>query len=446
MFEALTEKLQAAFRAFRSKGALSEADIKAGLRQVRLALLEADVNLQVVKAFTESVQRRAVGEEVMKSLTPGQQVVKIVHEELVSLLRRCAAEFTFSPVPPTKVLMLGLQGGGKTTTCAKLALWAKQRGHNPLLVATDLRRPAAIQQLQVVGSQVGCPVFAIGNRVSPLDVARGALEHARAHGYDVIIVDTQGRLHTDPELLQELRDLHAAVQPTESLLVLDAMTGQEAVRVATDFANAVPITGFALTKLDGDARGGAALSVGFVTQRPIKLVGMGERLEALEPFHPERIANRILGMGDVLTLIERAQQTLDQQKLLKVQERLASGELNLEDFLEQMRQLRRMGPLEQVLSLIPGLSRLPQGMRPEVDERELTKMEAIVLSMTPEERRNPEIIGSSRRKRIAAGSGSTVADVNALLKEFKRMRKAIRQAVAAGGKLRREDFARLLFG
>jgi len=443
MFEALTERLQAAFKKFRSKGTLSESDVRAGLRDVRLALLEGDVNLQVAKEFIARVEKRAVGEEVLRSLTPAQQVVKIVHEELVNILQQCRGELTFSPTPPTVIMLLGLQGSGKTTSAGKLALWVKKRGHSPLLVATDTRRPAATQQLQVIGEQVGCPVFSLGEKVSPADIARAALAYAGRSGFDCIIADTQGRLQSDEALMAELQEVEAALTPHESLLVLDAMTGQEAVRVATTFAENVKVTGLILSKLDGDARGGAALSVGFVTGKPVKFVGTGESPEGLEPFHPERLAGRVLGMGDILGLIERAQQTIDAEEALRTQKRLLSGEVNLNDFLTQLRQLRKVGPLEQVLSMIPGLNRLPAAMRPEVDERELARMEAVVLSMTPEERSAPEIIGSSRKRRIARGSGTTIAEVNALLKEFKRMRKMLKQ-MGGKQKLGREDLTRLL--
>jgi len=445
MFETLTERLQAAFRKFRSKGTLTEADVRAGLRDVRLALLEADVNLQVAKDFISRVQERAVGEEVLRSLTPAQQVIKIVHEELVRLLSECAGEATFSVLPPTVIMLLGLQGGGKTTTAGKLALWAKKRGHHPLLVATDTRRPAATEQLRVIGDQVGCPVFSLGEEVAPPAIARAALARAKEGGFDCVIADTQGRLQTDEALMAELQEVERSLQPHESLLVLDAMTGQEAVRVATTFVQSVGVTGLVLSKLDGDARGGAALSVGLVTGKPIKFVGTGEGMEGLEAFHPERVAGRVLGMGDVLGLIERAQDTLDREQAAQVQQRLLSGEINLQDFLGQLRQLRKMGPVEQVLSMIPGLNRLPAAMRPEVDEDELGRMEAVILSMTPEERLQPDVIGGSRKRRIAHGSGTDVAEVNALLKEFKRVRKMFKQ-MGGRGKLSREDFARLLLG
>ena len=445
MFETLTERLQAAFRKFRSKGTLTETDVRAGLRDVRLALLEADVNLQVAKDFISRVQERAIGEQVLRSLTPAQQVIKIVHEELVRLLTECTVEVTFSVVPPTVIMLLGLQGGGKTTTAGKLALWATKRGHHPLLVATDTRRPAATEQLRVIGEQVACPVFWLAEKVAPPDIARAALARAKEAAFDCLIVDTQGRLQTDEALMAELQEVERSLQPHESLLVLDAMSGQEAVRVATTFVHSVKVTGLVLSKLDGDARGGAALSVGLVTAKPVKFVGTGEGMEGLEAFHPERVAGRVLGMGDVLGLIERAQETLDQEQAMQVQQRLLTGEINLQDFLGQLRQLRKMGPVEQVLSMIPGLNRLPAAMRPEVDEKELGGMEAIILSMTPEERLQPDLIGGSRKRRIARGSGTEVAEVNALLKEFKRVRKMFKQ-MGGRGKLSREDFARLLLG
>lgn len=429
MFEALTDKLQAAFRAFRSGGRLSEADLKAGLREVRLALLEADVNLQVVKDFIARITERAVGEEVAKSLTPGQQVVQIVHQELIGLLGDGGGQIKFAAQPPTVVVMLGLQGGGKTTTCGKLALWAKGRGRSPLLVATDVRRPAAIEQLEVVGRMAGVPVFSLGDKVTSVEVAQGALAQANAAGRDMVIVDTQGRLHTDEQLMGELREVVDAVKPHESLIVLDAMTGQDAVRVASDFCAQVPVTGVILTKLDGDARGGAALSVRAVTGKPVKFAGVGEKLEALEPFHPERIASRILGMGDVLTLIEKAQAGVDQEQALAMAKRLSRAELDLQDFLDQMRQARKIGPIKQLLGMIPGAGQMKDL---EVDEDEIKYAEAIILSMTADERHNPDIIGGSRRRRIARGSGVEEAEVSRLLKEFTGMRKKMKQMTGRG--------------
>ncbi|REJ38098.1 MAG: signal recognition particle protein [Bacillota bacterium] len=436
MLERLSQRLQDAFRRLRGRGKLTEADVDEALRGLRMALLEADVNFRVVKTFIERVRERAVGQEVLRSLTPAQQVIKIVYEELARLMGGQAAHLATAPEPPTVILLCGLQGSGKTTTAAKLAAWLRRNGRRPLLVAADTQRPAAIDQLQVLGRQLDVPVFSRGTEPPPPEIARDGIREARRLGRDVVVVDTAGRLHIDDALMEELRQVHDAVSPQEVLLVVDAMTGQDAVNVAERFSAALPLTGIILTKLDGDARGGAALSLREVTGRPIKFVGVGERPEDLEPFHPERMASRILGMGDVLTLIEKAQQAAGEGQAQRLAQRLAEDRFDLEDFLEQLRQMRRMGPLDQILGMIPGLGgRRLQGLQ--VDEKALKRVEAIIQSMTPEERRNPDIINGSRRRRIARGSGTTVQDVNRLLKQFAETRKMIRRLVGPGGRGRR---------
>jgi len=431
-FEGLAAKLQATFRRLRGKGKLSERDVKAALREIRLALLEADVNFRVVKDFVARVQERAVGQEVMSSLTPAQQVIKIVHEELTQLMGGSEARIAVAPHPPTVVMLVGLQGSGKTTTAAKLALRLRQSGRSPLLVAADTQRPAAIEQLQVLGERLEIPVFSLGTKASPVEIARQAVAAAKAKGRDVVLIDTAGRLHVDTELMAELRQIRTAVRPTEILLVVDAMTGQDAVAVAETFNELLDIDGVILTKLDGDTRGGAALSVRAVTGKPIKFVGMGEKLEALEVFHPERMASRILGMGDVLTLIERAQAQLDEQQARQLERKLRTADFTLEDFLEQLQQLRSMGPLDELLAMLPGFAARKQLKNLQVNDRELVKIEAIINSMTREERLNPEIIDGSRRRRIARGSGTRVQDVNRLLKQFKETRRLLKRLT--GGK------------
>ncbi|HEY8347913.1 MAG TPA: signal recognition particle protein [Symbiobacteriaceae bacterium] len=425
LFESLGEKLQAAFKRLTGKGKLTEADVDAALREVRLALLEADVNYKVVKSFIARIRERAVGQEVMENLNPGHMVIKIVYEELTALMGGENQPLRMAPHPPTIIMLCGLQGSGKTTQAAKLALKLKKEGKKPLLVAADIYRPAAITQLQVLGERIGVPVFTLGDQVSPVEIARAAVAHAAQQRRDVVIIDTAGRLHIDEELMGELQAMKAAVQPHEVLLVVDAMTGQDAVTVAEHFEQKLGVDGVILTKLDGDTRGGAALSVREVTGKPIKFVGVGEKLEDLEAFHPQRMASRILGMGDVLTLIEKAQEQIDQKKAEEMARKMLRAEFNFEDFLEQMRAMRRMGPLQELLKLLPGVGSQLKDLK--VDEKELAHIEAIILSMTPKERRNPEIINASRRQRIARGSGRPLSEVNRLMKQFEQVRKLMKQ-------------------
>ncbi|MGI5900932.1 MAG: signal recognition particle protein [Desulfitobacteriia bacterium] len=424
MFGSLSEKLQATFKRLRSKGKLTEADVTEAMREIRMALLEADVNFRVVKDLIAKIKERAIGQEVMESLTPGQQVIKIVHEEIISLMGDKESKLTVASKPPTVILLVGLQGAGKTTQAAKLANLLKKQGKRPLLVAGDIYRPAAIKQLQVLGKQIEVPVFS-ENKASPVEIATQSLEHACQHGNDTLIIDTAGRLHVNEELMTELSEIKTKVSPHEILLVVDAMTGQDAVNVAEAFHNQLGLSGVILSKLDGDTRGGAALSVKAVTGCPIKLVGVGEKIDALEVFHPDRIASRILGMGDVLTLIEKAQQSFDEKKAREIEEKIRRQELTLDDFLEQIRQLRRMGPLSSVLDMIPGLGKQLKGVQ--IDEKEFYKAEAIICSMTKEEREKPSIIKDSRKKRIAKGSGTTVVDVGRLLKQHEQMKKMMKQ-------------------
>jgi len=426
VFESLSEKLQNALGKLRGKGKLSEKDVDVAMREVRLALLEADVNFKVVKDFIKNVKDRAIGAEVMESLTPGQQVIKIVNEELTKLMGENESKLNISPSPPTIVLMCGLQGSGKTTTSAKLAYNLLKKNKRPLLVACDIYRPAAIKQLEVVGQKVGVPVFTMGDKVNPVDIAKAAIEHGRKNNNDVIIIDTAGRLHIDEDLMEELKRIKESVKPHEILLVVDAMTGQDAVNVAETFNTKLDITGVVLTKLDGDARGGAALSIRAVTNKPIKFVGMGEKLDQLEPFYPDRMASRILGMGDVLSLIERAQATIDEKKALELEKKIRSQQFTFEDFLEQINQVKKLGPLDEILGMIPGINNKAL-KNLDIDEREIVKIQAIIQSMTPAERNDPNIIDSSRRKRIALGSGTTVQDVNKLLKQFKETKKMMRR-------------------
>ena len=391
-----------------------------------MALLEADVNYKVVKQFIDKVNSRAVGEEVMESLTPGQQVVKIVHDELTELLGGVQSKLIISPKPPTVIMMVGLQGSGKTTTTGKLGRLLKKQGKRPLLAACDIYRPAAIKQLQVLGEQLDIPVFTLGDQVSPVDIAKGALAHAKSYGNDIVILDTAGRLHIDEILMEELRQVKEAVQPTEILLVVDSMVGQDAANVAASFNELLDISGVILTKLDGDTRGGAALSIKTVTGKPIKFAGMGEKLDALEPFHPDRMASRILGMGDVLTLIEKAQENIDQQKAEELQKKMMKAEFTLEDYLAQMDQLKDMGNINSMMEMIPGMSK-NKLKDLQVSDKDLAQTKAIILSMTAEERRNPKIINGSRRKRIAAGSGMKVQDVNRLLKQYDQSQMLMKQ-------------------
>lgn len=432
-FEGLSDRLQEVFKKLRSKGKITEDDVKVAMREVRLALLEADVNYKVVKSFVATVSERAVGQEVIQSVTPGQQVVKIVYDEMTKLMGGTETKLSMSSKPPTVFMAVGLQGAGKTTTVAKIAKLLLKQGRRPLLVAADIYRPAAIKQLQVLGEQLGVPVFSMGQS-NPVDIAKASIEHANSNNRDIVIIDTAGRLHINEELMDELKQIKTAVQPHETLLVVDAMTGQDAVNVAEAFNAQLNITGLILTKLDGDSRGGAALSVKAVTGCPIKLVGMGEKLDALETFYPERMASRILGMGDILSLVEKAQENFDETKAREMEMKIRKQEFTLEDFLEQMQQVKTMGPLKDLLGMIPGMGKQLKGMEAEIDEKELAHIEAIIKSMTLDERRNPAIINGSRKKRIARGSGSKVQEVNRLLKQFEESRKLMKQFADMGGK------------
>ncbi len=424
-FDNLMEKLQGTFKKLRGKGKVSEADVKAAMREVRLALLEADVNFKVVKEFVGKVSERAVGAEVLESLTPAQHIIKIVREELVALMGGEHERLKIASKPPTVIMMVGLQGAGKTTASAKLAANLKKKGKRPLLVACDIYRPAAIKQLQVVGGQVETPVFTMGE-INPVEIAQEAVKHAKDHGNDIVILDTAGRLHIDEALMGELCSIKETVEPDEILLVLDSMTGQDAVNVAESFHEQLDITGVVLTKLDGDARGGAALSVRAVTGKPIKFAGMGEKMTDLEEFHPDRMASRILGMGDVLTLIDKAQDAFDEKQAKELEEKLRKNQFTLEEFLGQLHQMKKMGPLSQIVGMLPGVN--AQALDgAEIDDRKLDRIEAIILSMTPQERRSPGIINASRKQRIAKGSGMKVQDVNALLKQFQMMQKMFKQ-------------------
>ncbi|WP_241004425.1 signal recognition particle protein [Conexibacter sp. SYSU D00693] len=440
MFDALSEKLQQTLSDVRGRGTLTEDDVNKAMREIRLALLEADVNFKVVKGFTSTVKERCLGSDVLGQLNPGQQVVKIVDEELTALMGGASAGLTFSPRPPTVVLMAGLQGSGKTTATAKLARHLReQHGSSVAVAACDVYRPAAVDQLVKVGAQAGAEVYEQGTDKDPVDIARWALDKAKMDGKDVLIVDTSGRLHVDERLMQELKDIRAAVKPTAILLVVDAMTGQDAVNVAEQFAEAVAFDGVVMSKLDGDARGGAALSVKAVTGKPILFASTGEKLDQFERFHPDRMAQRILGMGDVLSLIEKAEQQFDEDQAKDLERKLRRDEFTLEDFLNQLKQIRRMGPLTSILGMIPGFAgQQMKGLK--VDERELDRIQAIILSMTPEERRRPEIIKGSRRLRIARGSGTNVQQVNQLIKQFAQMRKVMKQL----GKGKMPDMAALM--
>ncbi|MBQ8029624.1 MAG: signal recognition particle protein [Clostridia bacterium] len=423
-FEGLSDRLEAAFKKLKSKGALTEKDVKEAMREVRLALLEADVNYKVAKDFTQKVTDRAVGEKVMESLTPSQMVIKIVNEELTSLMGGTKARLAVANHPPTVVMMCGLQGSGKTTHSAKLALMLKNQGHRPLLVACDIYRPAAIKQLQVVGEKAGVPVFEMG-QINPVEIAKKALQLAKDQGYDYVFLDTAGRLHVDEELMNELKNIKSEVKPHEILLVVDSMTGQDAVNVATSFDAALGIDGLILTKLDGDTRGGAALSARAVTGKPIKFVGTGEKLGDLDVFHPDRMASRILGMGDMLSLIEKAERELDEKKAIELEKKLRKNKFDLNDLLDQLQQMRKMGSIKDLLKMLPGVSKKIDEV--EVDERQFDRMQAIILSMTPQERTKPDIINPSRKRRIAAGYGMQVEDVNRLLSQYRQMQKMFKQ-------------------
>ena len=427
-FESLSERLQNAIKMFRGTKEITEEDLKAPLREVRMALLEADVNFKVVKSFVARIKERALGAEIQQNLSPSQQIIKIVDEELTALLGGTQAKLTVADKPPTIIMLVGLQGTGKTTTVGKLAFNLKKKKKSPLLVAADVYRPAAITQLQVLGEQVGVPVFSLGNEVSPVEIARQSLDKAAHLACDTVIIDTAGRLHIDEKLMEELQNIKAAVQPHEILLTVDAMTGQDAVTVADTFNKNLGLTGLVVTKLDGDARGGAVLSVREVTGCPVKFVGMGEKLDALEPFYPDRMASRILGMGDILSLIDKIKDTTDLAKALEMEKKLKKDEFTLEQFLEQMQQIKKLGSLDTILGMIPGMGGLSQKLKEaNVDEKEFARVEAIIRSMTPKERQRPEIINGSRRKRIAAGCGMKVQDVNRLLKNFDDSKKLMKK-------------------
>ena len=431
MFESLGEKLNNAFKKFRNKGKLTEADVKAGMREIKLALLEADVNFKVVRDFIKIVSERAVGAEVLESLLPAQQVVKIVNEELTRLMGGSQAKLTIASKPPTVIMMVGLQGAGKTTHAGKLAGMYKKQGKRPLLVAGDIYRPAAIKQLQVVGEKLDIPVFTMGDKVSPVEIAKESIKYANQKGYDMVFIDTAGRLQIDEVLMDELKNIKAEVNPDEILLTVDSMIGQESVNVAETFNNLLDITGVILTKLDGDTRGGAALSIRYVTGKPIKFVGMGEKLDTIEPFHPDRMASRILGMGDVLTLIDKAQAAYDEKQAAALEQKMRQQTFTLDDYLEQIGQLKNMGNLEQLMGMMPGMK--PGAMKDvKIDEKAMAHTEAIIHSMTKAEREHPDIINASRKKRIAAGSGTSVEEVNKLLKQFEQMLKMMKQFTNMG--------------
>lgn len=427
-FEGLAERLQVTMQKIKGKGKISEADVKDMMREVRFALIEADVNLKVVKEFIKTVSERAIGQDVMKSLTPGQQVIKIVKDELTQLMGGEQSKITFSTRPPTVIMMVGLQGAGKTTTAGKLAsVLRKKYNKKPLLVAADIYRPAAIKQLETLGKQLTLPVFSLGTDISPVEIAKQAIEHAKQEHHDVVIIDTAGRLHVDEELMDELKQIRALKEPDEIFLVVDSMTGQDAVNVANSFNAALGITGVILTKLDGDTRGGAALSIRSVTQKPIKFVGMGEKMDALEEFHPDRMASRILGMGDVLSLIEKAQTEVDTDKAKELEEKIRTQSFTFDDFIEQLQQVKKMGPLDEILKMLPGAGKIKGLENAKVDEKQMDRIEAIIYAMTPLEKTNPEIMNGSRKKRIAKGSGTSIQEVNRLLKQFEDMKKMMKQ-------------------
>ncbi len=447
-FDSLAEKLQNVFKSLRSKGLLTEDDVKAALKEVKLALLEADVNFKVVKQFVKSVQERAVGQDVMNGLNPGQMVIKIVNEELVSLMGSETTEINLKQGNEiTVIMMAGLQGAGKTTTTAKIAGKLKQKGKKPLLVACDIYRPAAIQQLQINGEKQGVEVFSMGDSHKPVNIAKGALEHARANGQNVVILDTAGRLHIDEEMMQELQEIKEQIEITQTILVVDAMTGQDAVNVANMFQEKIGIDGVVLTKLDGDTRGGAALSIRAVTGKPILYVGMGEKLSDLEQFYPDRMANRILGMGDVLTLIEKAQETIDEEKAKELEQKMKKAEFGFDDYLESMNQMKKMGGISSMLKMMPGIggAQLAE-LENAVDEKKMARIEGIIYSMTPKERSNPSILNPSRKRRIAQGAGVDISEVNRLVKQFEQSRKMMKQMPGMGGKGKRRGGFKLPFG
>jgi len=445
-FEGLADRLQNTMQKIRGKGKVNEADVKEMMREVRLALLEADVNFKVVKEFVKKVSERAVGQEVLKSLTPGQQVIKVVKEELTELMGGEQSKIGVSKRPPTVIMMVGLQGAGKTTTTGKLAnLLRKKHNRNPLLVAADIYRPAAIKQLQTLGRQLDFPVFSLGDQVSPVEIAKQAIEKAKEDHHDYVLIDTAGRLHVDEALMDELKQIKELANPEEILLVVDAMTGQDAVNVASSFNEQLGLTGVVLTKLDGDTRGGAALSIRSVTQTPIKFVGMGEKMDALETFHPERMASRILGMGDVLSLIEKAQINVDEEKAKELEMKMKTDSFTFDDFLDSLSQVKSMGPLDELLKMMPGANKIKGLNNMTVDEKQIAHVEAIIKSMTKKEKEHPEIINASRRKRIAKGSGRTVPEVNRLLKQFDDMRKMMKQMTGMGQKGKKKGKFKLPF-
>ena len=432
-FENLGEKLQNVFKQLRSKGRLTEKDVSAAMREVRLALLEADVNFKIVKKFVGNVTEKAIGENILEGLNPGQQVISLVRDELTEMMGGSQSKLTVAQKPPTAYMMVGLQGAGKTTGCGKLAGLLKKQGKRPLLAACDIYRPAAIKQLQIVGKTYDIPVFTLGDKADPVDIAKGAMEHAKENGFDTVFLDTAGRLHIDDALMDELLRMKQAVCPQEILLVVDAMTGQDAVNVAESFNSQLGVDGVIVSKLDSDTRGGAVLSVRAVTGKPVKYVGMGEKLEDMEPFYPNRMASRILGMGDVESLIDKAQQAFDEKQAVQLEQKLRQNTFNLEDFLGQMQQLKKMGPLKDLLGMIPGFSGANMA-NAAIDEKSMVHVEAIIHSMTKEERRNPGILNGSRKKRIASGSGRSVQEVNRLLKQFSEMQKMMKQFSGGFGK------------
>ncbi len=444
MLESLSEKLSNAFKKFRNKGKLTESDVKEGMREIKRALLEADVNFKVAREFTARVSERAVGTDVLESLMPAQQIVKIVNEELIALMGGSQSKLEIDPKPPTVIMMVGLQGAGKTTHSGKLAGMYKKQGKRPLLVACDVYRPAAVKQLCVVGEKLDIPVFYIEDSKDPVAIARAGVEHAKKHGHDMVFIDTAGRLQIDETLMGELSSIKEATNPIEILLVVDAMTGQDAVNVASGFNDQLDITGVVLTKMDGDTRGGAALSVKFVTDKPIKFIGVGEKLDTIEPFHPDRMASRILGMGDVLTLIDKAQQNFDEKKAAELEKKMREETFTLDDYLDQLASLKKMGSLEQILSMMPGMNSAAL-KDAKLDENMMSQIEAIILSMTKKERENPDIINFSRKTRIANGSGTSVEAVNRLLKQFDQMRKMMKQFMNPGKRKGKHRFGGMPF-
>ncbi|SHJ54411.1 signal recognition particle subunit FFH/SRP54 (srp54) [Clostridium cavendishii DSM 21758] len=447
-FEGLSSKLQDAFKKLKGKGKLTEKDIKEAMREVKLALLEADVNFKVVKQFVSNVSSKCVGSEVLESLTPAQQVIKIVNEELTNLMGQTESKLNYADNGPTVFMLVGLQGAGKTTMCGKLALHLRKKNKKPLLVACDIYRPAAIKQLEVVGKQIDVPVFTLGDKVKAVDIAKAGIAHAKEHGQNIVIIDTAGRLHIDGELMQELEDVKAAVNPKEILLVVDSMTGQDAVNVAESFNNTLDISGVILTKLDGDTRGGAALSIRHVTQKPIKFAGIGEKMNDIEVFHPDRMASRILGMGDVLSLIEKAQQAIDEDEAKKLSDRMMNQEFNFEDFLAMMDQMKKLGPINKLMEMVPGVnSKQLEGIDFAEGEKQIAKQKAIIQSMTAKERRNPNLISSSssRKKRIANGSGTTIQEVNKLIKGYEMAKKQMKQMKSLQKNAKKGLFGKLPF-